>query len=337
MSDTQDRIHGVVFGLAYGEGIALPSAVHRLGILAPKRIARMKTLGEFADEKKQTSRPFPYTHAQPGHMLNPSPSDDSEWFTFVADYFLNNEDSDEVWLNLAKNFDAVRARTGTKIALKNLANGIGAPASGHDNPHYFDDISMIRACAIAVLYYKDKSKMQEALTRDLTLTHSEDGLYCAYATANLFASLLRGETKYVAIEEALSALPPDSWSLDLVTRALALTQGNSNTLSRAMDLEQGFLENVYAYPVSAPETLGLLLAHFSNTNSAEDLVFSGLLHKRKLDSLPALMGALAGASFGSDWIPKQGKSESVVLEGVCIPDLKGYKLLDLANRLAATK
>ncbi len=335
MSEIRDRIHGVVFGLAYGEGVALPSAVHRLGILAPKRIARMKTLGDFADERKQTSRPSPYTHAQPGNMLNPSPSDDSEWFAFAADYFLKGEDSNKAWLGLAQKFETIRARTGTKIALKNIYNGIESPYSGHDNPHYFDDISLVRACAIAALYYKNKSMMQDALTSDLTVTHSEDGLYCAYAMANLIASLLRGETKYVAIEEALNALPADSWSLDLVTRALAITQGNSNTLSRAMDLEHGFLENVYAYPVSAPETLGLLLAHFSNINSAEELMFSGLLHKRKLDSLPGLMGALAGASYGSDWIPIQGKSESVVLEGVCIPDLKGLKLLDLANRLTA--
>lgn len=329
----KERIEGLVFGLAYGEGNALPSATHRLGILAPKRIARMKTLGEFADENRQTTRPFPYTHAQPGFMLNPSPSDDTEWFSFTADYLLKGQESESAWRTLADNIENIRARTGTKIALKNLATGQLPPETGQDNPHYFDDISMIRAVAIAVLYFSDEAKMIEAVDKDVSITHSEDGLYCAVATAQLFANLLRGASKEEAISYALKSLPENSWSKNMAETALSISSGKTNTLTRAHDLELQFLENVYAYPVSAPETLGLMLAHLANTNSAEELIFSSLLHKRKLDSLPALSGALAGVVYGTGWIPRQSMRADISLEGVCIPSLKGTTLRELADRL----
>lgn len=336
MLDLTNRIQGTVFGLAYGEGVALPSAVHRLGILAPKRILRMRTLGEFADDNKQTTRPFPYTHAQPGPMLNPSPADDTEWFAFVADYLLNGKKSETVWLELAHQIEGIKARTGTKLALKNLFNGQLPPETGHDNPHYFDDISMIRAVAIALLYYKDKAKLNEMVQADISITHSEDGLYCAHSIAQLFASLLRGESKSAALQDALNALPNGSWSQDEVAKALSIASKNSNTLSRTMDLEHQFIENIYAYPVSAPETLGLLLAHFINSETPEDLLFSALLHKRKLDSLPALAGAAAGVLYGTEWIPKQSKTDQISLDGVCLPTLKGMKLKDLAERISKT-
>lgn len=333
MLDLQDKIDGIVFGLCYGEGIAFPSATHRLGILAPKRIARMKTLGEFADDQKQTTRPFPYTHAQPGHMLNPSPADDTEWFAFVADYLLKQENAETVWLDLANKRDEIKARTGTKIALKNLFEGKSPPATGQDNPHYFDDISLVRAIAIAIIHHREPEKMNSALTKDILVTHSEDGFYCADAVARLVANLLRGEGIESAVHQAMNALPKGSWSENIVGMAVSASRDVSNTIERASVLEINVVENVYAYPVSAPETLGLLIAHLINTSNPQDLIFSSLLHKRKLDSLPPLAGAIAGAIFGSSWLPKSAKSEEIKLDGVCLPSLKSLSLHDLANRL----
>lgn len=331
--ELRTRIEGAVFGLTYGEGIAIPSAQHRLGILAPKRISRIKSLGEFAEEKKQTSRPSPYTHSQPGSMLNPLPADDTEWFAFVVDYLIKGRNGDEVWLDLANRFDQIKARTGTKIALKNLLNGQKRPQSGHDNPHYFDDISLVRAIAISLVLFKDAHSLNQALITDISTTHSEDGLYCAIAVSRLFASILHGEDKETAFKAALYSLPTESWSRFQVDRALKVAANNRNTLQRSMDLEYHFVENVYAYPVSAPETLALLLAHFTNTNTPEELVSASMLHKRKLDSLPALAGALSGVFYGKDWIPTQNLSDELALDGVCIPELKGLKLRQLIEQI----
>ncbi|MBU3692320.1 MAG: hypothetical protein FGM47_02225 [Candidatus Nanopelagicaceae bacterium] len=328
-----NQIKGLIFGMAFGDGLAAPSATNRLSILAPKRIMRMRSLSEFADENLHTTRPVPYTHAQPGIMLNPSPSDDSEWFGFVATYLLNGQSSEAAWVQLAAHKDQVRARTGTKIALKNLANGLLPPHSGHDNPHYFDDIALIRAVAVASIYFTNQHEMLAKVQEDITFTHSEDGLYCSQSIAVLFASILRGEGKSQAINNALQFLPGESWSSYLVADAMNKVGQTSNTFTRALILEEQFIENIYAYPISAPETLGLLLAHLSNTETAEGLINSTLLHKRKLDSLPPLAGALAGVLYGTEWLPETSLNESISLAGVCIPDLKGTKLLQLANAI----
>lgn len=333
MVQIKDRIDGAVFGLAFGDGIAEPSATNRLGILAPKRIMRMRSLSEYADEKKQTTRPIPYTHAQASSLLNPSPSDDTEWFAFVAKYILDNKSSFGAWQNLAKEDENIRARTGTKIALKNLINGLVPPISGHDNPHYFDDISLARAAAIALIYSSDHETMLSKIDEDITVTHSEDGLYCARAFAILISNILQGESKDKAIIAALAALPRESWSNHLVSRAIQLSRGIDNDFERAIELEEKYIEKIYAYPISAPETLGLLIAHFENTDSPERLMNSALLHKRKLDSLPPLAGALAGAFYGVGWLPKAAKSSSISLAGACVPELKGLSLRELADSI----
>ncbi len=336
MTEIANRIEGLVFGMAFGDGIAAPSATNRLSILAPKRIMRMRSLSEYADENMHTTRPIPYTHAQPGVLLNPSPSDDTEWFAFVANYLLRGESSAVAWSQLAEKKDQVRARTGTKIALKNISNGLMSPESGHDNPHYFDDIALIRAAAISSIYFANQELMLKKVEEDITFTHSEDGLYCANALAILFAAVLRGESKTEAINGAVQSLPKESWSANLVADALKKAKQIPNTFARAIVLEEQFIENIYAYPISAPETLGLLLAHLSNTETAEDLMNSALLHKRKLDSLPPLAGALAGVLYGAEWLPKISKSETISLAGACIPDLKGINLRQLADLIIKT-
>jgi ADP-ribosylglycohydrolase len=337
MVAVRERIEGAVFGLAFGDGIAEPSATNRLGILAPKRIMRMRLLSEYADQKKQTTRPIPYTHAQAGSLLNPSPSDDCEWFAFVVKYILSNKSSLNAWQELSRENENIRARTGTKIALNNLANGLLPPNSGHDNPHYFDDIALARAGAIALIHFNNSAEMLQRIEDDITITHSEDGLYCAISFAKFLAAILGGQSKAQAISDALNSLPKDSWSERLVTQALQISKGINNDFERAIALEEKFIEKIYAYPISAPETLGLLLAHFENTDTPERLINSALLHKRKLDSLPPLAGLLSGIFYGASWLPQASKAPNIYLDGVCIPNLKGVTLRELADSIFASQ
>ena len=324
MIDTM--IRGAVLGLATGDAMSSPSATHRVALLAPKRAARMRSLAEYADQQKQTTRPFPYTHAQPNWMLHPGPSDDLEWFAFSAENFLNKRDPLIAWKELAARRDAIYARNGTKIALKNLADGLLPPQSGHDNPHYFDDIVLSRSLAAALLYFNDEKALTAHVLADAQVTHSEDGVYCALAFAHFAAALIREVPMNQAVDIATSQLPKDSWSRRIIELALDHTQEVNNLFTRVVTLEHTTIENIYAFPVPAPETLALLLAHARHAKSAYELALSALSHKRKLDSLPALAGAIAGIVFGDEWIPEQFKN-GLSLPGVCIPDFKG-KLIE---------
>lgn len=336
MSSIEEKTKKTVYGLALGDSLSTYSATHRVSMLAPKRALRMRTLYEYADLQLQTTRPSPYTHAQPGYLLNPSPSDDSEWFVFSALALMRTDASiEESWIALAKIRSQVHGRTGTKIALRNLDQGSSTSHSGHDNPHYFDDIACIRAIAASILNPTSVSAAVELATSDAVITHSEDGLWCAQATAAFFTSLFSGQSKETSVEVAIKQLPNDSWSKRLIEKALNVTEGISSPISRAMKLETESVDRIYSYAISAPETLSLLFAHVMNSDSAEELVLSTFLHKRNLDSLPALTGAVASLIFDDPWIPSDFLGSPLILDGVCIPELKGTDLSEISLQLSA--
>jgi ADP-ribosylglycohydrolase len=337
MKVNEEKVRAIVYGLAFGDSISSYSAVHRVSILAPRRVLRMRTLTEFADDHLQTTRPSPYTHAQPGKMLNPAPSDDSEWFAFTANALMNSAVSiDDAWMELARQRDVIRARTGTKVALRNLDQGSSIESAGHDNPHYFDDIACIRAIAAGILSAGSVSGATELAFSDARITHSEDGLWCAMATSALVAAGLSGASKEEAVGEAIKQLPTGSWSARIVEKAIAEAAGDPSGISRGAKLESTCVDRIYSFAISAPETLGLLFAHLLNSRTADEFFLATLLHKRNLDSLPALAGAIASLFFTEQWLPKGFLESELLLDGVCLPDLKGSSLKELSHRLAAS-
>ena len=336
MNSMEEKIKSIIYGLALGDSLSSYSALHRVSLMAPKRAMRMRTLGEYADHQLQTTRPSPYTHAQPGYLLNPSPSDDAEWFAFTALNFLKPESPvEEKWITLSKSRDLVRARTGTKIALRNLDQGSSAPNSGHDNPHYFDDIACIRALAAGILNPNSTAAAADLALSDAQVTHSEDGIWCAQATAVFVSAFLSGSSTSESVSKAMEQLPAGSWSRRIVEKAIEVADGEKSPIARAMKLEEKCVDRIYSYAISAPETLSLLFAHTLNSASAEELILSTYLHKRNLDSLPALTGAVASLIFKDSWIPESYLNRTLILDGICIPDLKGVDLSEISIRLSA--
>jgi ADP-ribosylglycohydrolase len=333
----EETVRAVVYGLAYGDSISSYSATHRVSLLAPRRVLRMRTLTEFADEHLQTTRPSPYTHAQPGCLLNPAPSDDSEWFAFTANALMNSEvPIEDAWVELSRHRGQVRGRTGTKVALRNLEQGSRIETAGHDNPHYFDDIACVRAIAAGILSASSISGASDLAFTDARVTHSEDGLWCAMATAAFVASGLSGETKEVAVSHAMKQLPAGSWSRRIIEKAIQAVQGDRSATSRGFTLENNCVDRIYSYAIAAPETLGLLFAHLLNSSKADEFFLATLLHKRNLDSLPALAGAVASLFFQDRWLPIDFLSSELVLDGACLPDLRGTNLGELSRRLASS-
>jgi ADP-ribosylglycohydrolase len=223
-------------------------------------------------------------------------------------------------------FPSPLARAGTHAALRNIANGKTAPNSGHDNTHYFDSISLIHALAIASVKELDSAEIQRLLLEDITWTHSEDGIWCAQALAEATMQLRNGYSTQEAIQTGLRFLPENSWSQREVLRAMNLTSHVSNHLDRVSILEENFVDRIYAFPYSAPETLALLFAHAQDFHDPELFFASSFLHKRHTDALPPLMGFMAGLIAGSDWIPLNFREGPIFLDGVCIPSCKGAVL-----------
>ena len=334
MSHSQEsKIRGAVLGLAFGDAMSFPSTTHRLRLLNVKRSNRMISLTQFAFDQKQNTYPTVYTHAQSVEFLAPRPTDDSEWLYFSADIHLSGVEPKTAWTKLANSDEDLRGRTGTLMALDNLKGGKMPPESGHDNPHYFDDMAMVRSLAAALIFRGNEARVIEKTKSDAEVTHSEDGIYCALALATVATSLLSDESVDSAIAKAQKQLPDGSWSQRVVTDALNATAGAKSVTEVAYVLEEVVIDRIYSYSISAPESLALILCYLKVAKSSNDFLLAGTIHKRKLDSMPALLGAIAGLIFGDEWIPSGFIANGSDIDGVCIQSLKGKSLADLATRI----
>ena len=332
----ESKIRGAVLGLAFGDAMSFPSTTHRLRLLNVKRSNRMIGLTQFAFDEKQNTYPTVYTHAQPIEFLAPRPTDDSEWFYFSADIHLAKLDSKNEWLKLAKSGEDLRGRTGTLMALDNLKAGKLPPESGHDNPHYFDDMAMIRSLAAALIYRGKNDLILEKTRSDAEVTHSEDGVYCALAFSSMANALLADQTIETAVTSALEQLPKGSWSQRVISDALIATASAKSITEVAYILEDVVIDRIYSYSISAPESLALILCYLRVAKTPNDLLLAGMLNKRKLDSMPAFLGAIAGLLHGDQWIPSAFIANNSDLDGVCIPSLKGKSLTNLVERIVAS-
>lgn len=315
-------------GLLLGDGLSRQNGVERLTLTTPRRINRYQILTRFSFDNAMTTFPEPYVHAFPEKILKLSPGDDCEWFYFSALASKSKLGAPLEWEKLSQDHANVRARLGTKTALRNLNEGMSAPESGHDNPHYFDSIAMLRAAAIAASNHSNQVDILSKVDSDASQTHALDGIWCAKAIATLIHVFKESGDLSKSINKSLEQIPSNTLSMQIVSEALEIIQASKDDLQLALDLEEQFIDRIYCYPYSAPELLALVYASLWR-NSEPQLQFStSFLHRRHNDSLPALMGFLLGFIYGDSWLPQINES-SFQMDGICIPQLKGKNLLEL--------
>lgn len=336
----QDRIRATVAGLAAADGITWPAWWHRLAQLPPRREVRLGEAWHHARDERTTSLPTPYLQSSSPSLVDPAgPTDDAEWFVVAVRHHLGQRldgtpagGGHDVWRELATRWaadpDAVRGRIGTSIALANLADGLGPPTSGHDNPHHFDDLACVRAVAAGLVRPGMPDAAADLAALDAQVTHSLDGVWGARAVAALISSLVGGADKTAAVEAAIGELPADSWCAHVAAEFLGAVEGSGSVMELAARLEREVVDHVYAYSTQAPETLGLLLAHLSAAADGNELLLGALCHPRHGDGLPPLAGAVAGAAFTA---PVSGLP---VLGGVCVRDLAGVSLESVVDGLS---
>lgn len=320
------RTRATVAGLYAGDAITWPAWWHRLAQLPSRRGVRLHEAWQHDRDMAATSLPTPYLQSSPPSLIDPAgPTDDTEWFVVAVRNHLGQRldgspatSGRDVWTELAEqraaDQDSVRARVGTVIALGNLARGTGPPASGNDNPHYFDDIACVRGVAAGLLRPGAPADAADLAEQDAVVTHALDGVYGSRATAALVSVLVSGGDRAEAVEAALRELPPDSWCAHVAAECLGAVQAGDRPLGLAARLERDVVDHVYAYSNQAPETLALLLTHLSTSADGQSLLLGALAHPRHADALVPLAGAVAGAAFPD--VPDAGPLP--VMGGTCV-------------------
>jgi hypothetical protein len=328
-------------GLVRGDSMNWAAARQRLNLVPPKRRMRMRYLDSFAEERSQSTLPVPYLHSTHESVLDPlGPADVTEWFTASLlsaarmNLSLETAGKHELWKDLvatrALNPAEVRGRVGTTIALETLANRGFDGTSGKDNPHYFDDLALVRAVAVAFCC-GNKSELSEKIIEEVGLTASGDGLSGAVAFGHLFFDILTGTSVDEALDSLVAGLAEDTWPRGVLEQALNLVPEANSVDELAFALERDIADHVYSYQVSVPETLAMVCAHLKFAGSRDQLIAAGILHSSRAEVMAPLIWSLAGLIFGG--FPDKARD----LQGLSIKAVKGINpehiLGDITTRI----
>ncbi|MEU6868826.1 ADP-ribosylglycohydrolase family protein [Streptomyces sp. NPDC046876] len=367
------RIEGLLLGLAVGDAAGWPAARHRASRMPEWTRRLTRELDTFAEQNATTTLPVPIALNQPPEPLLLGPSDDAEWAAFAAESVLTaagvllsdlsrsrrmRAAIDLAWNALASEVAAaaerapevesavlpLRARISVRAGLGNLAAGLRPPATGHDNPHYFDDAACVRACVLAVVHPGDPAAAADLAEFDARYTQDGDGVHGARAMAAAVAAALAGSGTDAAVDAALDQLPATTEIGRNARHAvkLARTQTGPGTGGGAFaivpTLEHEIVDHVYSYGIAAAETVPVALALATAARGrAVDAVPAAACLSRVADSAPALAGALTGALGGGGSVPAAWREACRTLSGCALPRLAGTDLVELAAHLARTE
>lgn len=362
-ADPGGRVRAALLGLAIGDAAGWPAARHRSAVLPPWTRRLTGELERFAEAHASTALPVPLALNLSPTPLGLGPSDDAEWAVWTALAVTGAADPgdravtdaiDAAWLSLAGETEhdearaadrRLRARISVRTALSNLASGMRPPASGHDNPHFFDDAACPRSVVLALLRPGDPEGAAALAEFDARYTQDGDGVHGARATAAAVAAALGGAAPDEAVAAALAQLPAHTEAARNAGVALGIAReaiehsggpGHRAAFAAVPQLEQQVIDHVYSYGVAAAETVPVALA--LTTAAGGDLsaaVPATVCLSRIADSAAALTGAITGALGGAAAVPAQWLPASDTLLGCAHPALEGVRLGDVAARLAA--
>lgn len=337
---TAELVRGALLGLAAGDAAGWPAARHRAAILPAWTRRLVRELDTFAEAQASTTLPVPMALNQPPGPLRLGPSDDAEWAAHTALTVLPVKESPlpevtgalhAAWLELAAR-DDIRARISVRTGLTNLASGARPPASGHDNPHFFDDAACARAVALAAIAPGDPARAAALAEFDARYTQDDDGVSGARAIAVALAVALHGGSVHEAAEAALCELPEGTEIARNAKWAIQAAVHADSAFAVVPDFDERLVDHVYSYGIAAAETvpiaLGLAVAADGELPAA--LAAAACL-SRVADSAPALTGALTGAVSGMP--PDAWVRRCRILPGCALPWLADTDLVDLAERM----
>ncbi|MFJ5061027.1 ADP-ribosylglycohydrolase family protein [Streptomyces nigra] len=361
------RVHGLLLGLAAGDAAGWPAARHRAARMPDWTRRLTRELETFAEQNATTTLPVPIALNQPPEPLRLGPSDDAEWAAFTAEALLRAGDDtalgdlsrdrrvraaiDLTWNALAGEIAAadrapeiesavlpLRARISVRAGLGNLATGLRPPATGHDNPHFFDDAACVRACVLAVAHPGDPERAAGLAEFDARYTQDGDGVLGARAMAAAVSLALAGAPTGTCVTAALTELPEGTEIGRNAHHAVDLARAADGAFALVPLLEHQIVDHVYSYGVAAAETVpvALALAVAAGGRIAEAVPAAACL-SRVADSAPALTGALTGALGGAACVPAAWRDTCRTLSGCALPRLTGTDLVELADLLEAAQ
>ncbi len=341
MIDPRQRFLGAMFGLAYGDAISFPALFHRFQATPRKRHEFLWRTNQALDEQNIIRLMLPYTHRLPPELLEPCPTDDTEFALLTLRALVQDEGQPTARTFLAiwqqqvlPDAESVRSGFSERAAIENLKRGLLPPPSGNDNPLYCEDSAAIRAVPIGLYCAGDPGRAAELAALDAQITQAEDGIYGARALAVAISILAGGGALNEALNAARCEFPSGSWIAHLDgTARMCLCEAETPS-DLTLLLSTWVINTVYSFGSFAPETIP---ATFVLVEKCVGDLQSACLHAnliaKSADSLPALVGSLCGAYQGIEALSPRWRAALSTCRGLCLPFLADANLEQETIRL----
>lgn len=344
MTDRFERVYGGLLGLALGDAIGYPAAMHRGLQLAPWQRAFQRRTDLEMLEHRVLRLTLPFGFGRGDDVLLPGPTDDTEMAALTARILVAHRgaptaaDFAEEWRRLARQADQLWSGLAEKAAIENLRRGLDPPATGGDNPQWYDDGAVARAIPAGLAWPGQPMQAARVAALDAAVTHADEGVWAARAMAAAVSLLVDGAGLDAALATGRAEFPAESWIAWIDGRVAALAEKHAAPADLALALNQDVLTRTYSYANAAAETVP---AAFALARATEGDLWQGVLVAnicaRAADSLPAMVGALAGTMSGAGAVSGDWEQALRTLRGVCVPDLAGVDLHALATDIAAPR
>ncbi|MCX5270802.1 ADP-ribosylglycohydrolase family protein [Streptomyces virginiae] len=211
--------------------------------------------------------------------------------------------------------------------LENLRRGLAAPISAQHRHAWSDGLAM-RAAPFGVFAAGRPAEAARLVAIDGSVSHDGEGIYGGQAVAAGVAAAMAGGSPASVVSAALSVIPSDSWTARSLRRAVTAAARGERAVRSAVVI------GGYPWTDLAPEAVGLAFGAFAACRGDfPSSVLTAVNMGRDADTTAAVAGALAGALSGAAAIPADWSSAIGPVRGSCLPSMRGYHVLDIADLL----
>ncbi|MET7402330.1 ADP-ribosylglycohydrolase family protein [Dactylosporangium sp. NPDC005572] len=328
-----DRAEGALLGLAAADAASFPALYHR-ELAFPRRRRLLWTQALDGDAQRVNKFPLPFSLSGDPAAMAFGPTDDAEQAALAARVLLTGGDPFDAWWAIVEpQREAFWGSVADISAVANAAEGLRPPHTGNDNPHHYDDSSVVRAVPAGIRHAGDPDRAAEVARELALITNADVGVDGAAAFAAAVAVLVGGGPATAAVDAARVHVRADSW----LGRKLAVAERVLDGAGGLFAAVPGWTDEVgnaeYNFGNAVAETLPLALLIARDSRSfAEGLGVAALVPKQA-DTMPAMVGALLGAAHGAAALPASWTRPVEELRGICVPSTRGVRLRELAAAL----
>lgn len=247
---------------------------------------------------------------------------------------LTTEDVVKAWFEDVVVQDEFKRGGASEVsAANNLRRGIRPPESGKYSTFHMSDGSAMRIAPVGVICAGDPKRAAEMAEIDASISHYADGIWGAQAVAAAVSVAMVDGTMDEIIEAAMAVIPRDSWLFAAMNTAFEIVEKADGSIIDAwMPLHDALRASTWATTAEAiPAAFACLkMAH---KDFKTGVILAGNF-ARDADTIGAVAGAILGAKYGVEAIPKHWVEKTRFPSGTCLTFTKGVDLIQTGESLA---